>query len=361
MKIAIDCRSIVGKKDGKGWYTFYVVKNLLELDKKNEYHLFFSGEFPFKEFDGNVILHDVRKKNIFWHIAVLSKLKKIKPDVYFAPTSFIIPAFIPGNIRSVITVHDLVALMFSEGHNFKASFIEKLLLKRALKKAYKVVAISENTKNDLIKLFPFSGEKIVKIFCGVSDDFKILEKEKIDQVVIKKFPEKFFMVVGTICPRKNHINIIKAFSAMNRDKSIKLVVIGQKGWKWQDVFKTVDELNMKNDVIFYDYLPHSDIIAAYNLSLALLFPSFYEGFGLPPLEAMKCGCPVISSNVSSLPEVMDDAGILVDPHDVNALRDAMERILQNEDLRKNLKIKGFENVKRFSWKKSADEILKTFE
>jgi len=162
--------------------------------------------------------------------------------------------------------------------------------------------------------------------------------------------------------RKNIPTLIKAFyESKRRRTNHKLVIVGKKGWKYDDIFETIDALNLKNEVIFTGYVPKEDLVKFYNTADLFVYPSVYEGFGLPPLEAMACGCPVITSNISSLPEVVGNAGITVNPYDVEELVEAMYRVLNDEDLRKELSKKGLERSKLFSWRKTAEETWKVYE
>lgn len=362
MKIAIDLRSAEGRKAGKGVYTFNIVKNLLKIDKDNDYILYCENpdtsvwNFP------NVKIKRIVGNGALWQIRALMNVLKEKPDIFFAPSSFIIPYFLPLRIKAVVSIHDLISLLFPDTHQKKAVIIEKLLLSRVVKKAKKLCAVSENTKTDLIKMFNVDEKRVEIIYCAVSNMMKKLEKNEIEEIRKSNIvPGKYFLAVSTIEPRKNYLNLIRAFSIFSeKHDDYKLIIVGKKGWQYKDVFKEVKKLKIEKKVVFPDYIPEDGLVNLYNLSTALVFPSFYEGFGIPPLEAMKCGCPVIAANVSSIPEVLGDAGLFVDPNDPVDISKKMLKIVEDEFVRNDLISKGYKRVEQFSWEKSARKLLSVF-
>lgn len=363
MKIAIDIRDAGGEKTGKGFFTYGLVKALLALDKANQYILYSDkAEMPFPS-QSNLIFKPIPENGLRWHFAVLKDLKKDRPDLYFAPTSFIIPSLAPKWLKVVIVVHDLVAFLFPKNHAKKAVFIERLTLSKALKKSSHVFVVSENTQNDLIKHFNFPKAQTTEVPCAPHANYQKELDSKESEKISKKYnlPEKFILGVGTIEPRKNYSNLIKSFVIVKRKyPDIKLVIVGKKGWKYQEVLQIVKQHNLQDDIIFTGYMPDDDLHHTYHLAEMFVFPSLYEGFGIPPLEAMASGCPVIASNSSSLPEVIDDAGLLIDPKNSIKIADAIVSLLENPQVRSNLIEKGFYRSKRFTWEKSAEIALNEF-
>jgi len=364
MKIAVDFREACrDNKTGKGWHAYNLMQNVLEQDADNEYIFYVDDNAAVGKISApNVNWRVINKKSIFWHLAVLRELKsapaKTQPDIFFAPTSFIIPALAPKTLKTVIIVHDLIAFLFPY-HNKKAVFIEKMTCKSALKKAAAIIAISENTKKDLTSLFHPPLEKISIIHPAASDNFKKLSKEEIEKFREKhNLPDQFILAVGTLEPRKNFTTLIEAFARAALDfPHLKLIIIGEKGWGYQQIFKRAAEQNLSDKIIFRGYVGEQDLIYYYNAAEAFVFPSLYEGFGIPPLEAMKCGCPVIASNTSSMPEVIGNAGLLIDPKNEKDLRQAIKSILTNQKLRKKLIKEGFKQSQKFSYKNSAARFL----
>jgi len=360
MKIGIDIRETVNEKTGKGYYAFHLTKALLTIDKENEYFLYCDKEPSDFGNHSNLEIKIIKSKGLFWHKKVLSDLYKEKVDVFLAPTSYIIPALHnPKKLKVLMTIHDLIAFLYPENHNKKAVLIEKLTLGRALKKVKKVLSVSENTKKDLIKKFDTKESLIDIIHNSASDSYGIIEKDQCEALrEEKKLPKEFIFSVGTIEPRKNYITLIEAYSKIKaHHPNIKLVIAGKKGWKSDKVFKKISELNLEEDVIFLGYVTEEELAKIYNLATVFVYPSLYEGFGIPPLEAMKCGCPVITSNISSLPEVVNDAAILVNPNSADDLKDALHQLLSDPTMQENLKEKGVIQCNKFSWEISARKLL----
>lgn len=362
MKIAIDIRSAEGKKAGKGFYTYHLCKNIIKHSSDIEYILY--GENPeFQEWQGkNIRVKQISSKGLFWHIKTFFDLLKEKPDIFFAPTSYIIPAFLPKKIKSIVTIHDLVSILFPSKHLKKAVIIEKILLSKIVRKSKIITTVSENTKKDLLKHFKIDENKIHTVYCGVSDKYKKLsEKEILNLKNSEIAPQKFFLSVGTIEPRKNFVKLIRAFAIFLKERpDFTLYIVGQKGWQYDEVFKETQKLKISDKVIFPDYIPENGLLNLYNLAYAFVFPSLYEGFGIPPLEAMSCGCPVVFSNISSIPEVVGDAGLSINPYDEKDIADKLLLIANDKSLREELSLKGLKRYKIFNWEKSAKEMISIF-
>jgi len=359
MKIGIDIRSAGGNKTGKGWLTYHIVKNLLNLDHDNQYILYTQdGISAFANYK-NAEMRIVKSKGIFWHRNMIKDAKREELDVFIAPTSYIIPSFLPKAIKSIIFIHDLVAFLFPNNHNKKAVIIERLLLKRALKKATMVMTISENTKRDIMSFFKYPEDKITIAYCSAGENFKPLNKEELEPFAKEtSLPKNFFLAVGTLEPRKNYINLIEAFDVFSKKyKDFHLVIVGGQGWKYEEIYEKVKKLYLQKKVHFIGYVSEKSLVKLYNLAKALVFPSIYEGFGIPPLEAMKCGCPVIASYTSSIPEVVGDAGILINPGEPMEIAGAMAKIINNQNLCAELKNKSLLQSKKFSWESSAKKLM----
>lgn len=361
MKIAIDIRTAGGNRAGKGWYTFNLTRSLLKNDHQNQYILYAdSGIAGFEEFK-NVELKIIEQKGASWHLAVAKDIKSTLPDIFFGPSSYIIPSLLPKNkIKIVFTVHDLVAFLFKGTHQRRAVIIEKLFLKKALKKAAKVLTVSQNTKKDLQEFFKIEDERIAVIPCAAEETYS---PTQVPDTFKKEtnLPDNFFIAVGTIEPRKNYETLIQAF-AMVHEKypTHHLVIVGEKGWGKTNLEESITSNYLQKYVHILGYLTTKTINKLYNLAEALVFPSYYEGFGMPPLEAMSSGCPVICSNTSSLPEVVGDAAITCDPEVPAEFAEAMEKIIQDKPARADLINKGRIQIQKFSWDKSAKDLLEIF-
>jgi glycosyltransferase involved in cell wall biosynthesis len=360
MKIAIDVREANGEKTGKGFFAYGLVKELLALDRNNNYILYTDKpQGPFQEYP-NVELVPIMETGIKWHWQVLKDVKQRRPDIYIAPTSFIVPSLAPKWLKTYVVVHDLVAFLFPKSHSKRAMIIERLTLKKALKKAAKVLVVSENTQNDLVELFNYPKSLIFEVPCAPHDLYKDELDPKESAKVREKYnlPEKYILGVGTLEPRKNFATLIKSFVSIKRKfPEYKLVIVGKPGWKHQELKRAVKEFGLTEDVTFTGYMEDKDLHHTYNLAEVFVFPSLYEGFGIPPLEAMASGCPVVASNAASLPEVVGDAGLLIEPKNSHKIADAVIDVIENTQLRNMLIERGFYRSHKYSWSDSAQRVL----
>lgn len=356
MRIAIDIRAVFGPRTGKGEYTLQVLKGLFALDPKNQYYLYCQRRVAIRR--PNVRIIALRVPSFLWHLFVWLDLKlRLRPDVYFAPTSYLIPAL--GLKNCVLVVHDLIALLFPERHNQKAVWLEKIFLKQALQKARKIITVSKATKCDLVRMFALDPKKILVIYEAVAKRFRKLDpRDPYLRSIKAKFnlPPRFVFFVGTLEPRKNLKRLIKAFSKL-ADQDISLVIAGGKGWHYQEIFTLVQKLGLEQRVRFLGYVLPPDLPYLYNCASLFVFPSLYEGFGLPPLEAMACGTPVLASNAASLPEVVDQAAYQVSPQKEVEIARGITLLLERADLRRKLIQRGYQQARKFSWKKTARAVL----
>ena len=258
----------------------------------------------------------------------------------------------------IVTVHDVVRFCFAFA---KETITEKILLKldiRYIRRASHIIATSQNTRRDLIKYLKIPDDKISVIYCGV--DHSIFKPYN-----VKPSNKLYILYVGSERPRKNLGRLFEAFAELKGEfpelKLVKIGVEGRSGKYRRDTIKELDSLGISRDIIFVDWASQLDLAHYYSSAQLLAYPSLYEGFGLPPLEAMACGCPVVTSNTSSLPEVLGKAGIMVNPYDIHALAQAMRQVLTDSQLRDNMVRKGLEQAKRFSWEKTAEQTQEVYE
>ncbi len=364
MRVGLEARSLSTLGGGVRTYTLEVIKRILAADQKNEYVIFyddkkFLGTFPKVKEIVVPLLHPLFR--LFWdwiQLPLAIKKEKIEVMHYFKA------ALSPWKAtkRQIVTIYDIIPLLYPETQTFIQRFYWKIQLPLAAKKSDLVITISENSKNDIVSRFDVPKEKVVVTPLAADERFQVMNNPQALRKVKEKYhlPEKFFLYLGTLEPRKNVPLVIKALAKLKKKDRIKLVIAGKKGWKYQEIFDLVDKLGLKNDVVFTGFVAEKDLPALYNLAFAFIFPSLYEGFGLPPLEAMACGCPVIASNTSSLPEVVKDAGILINPQKEDELYEAMNKLLINLPLREDLKQKGLLRTKKFSWNKVAEKTLQVY-
>lgn len=369
IRIGINIRFIQTTISGIGKYVLELMKGLAQIDNENKYDLY--------EYSHTKVLHPIEKKNFSYVIPTFNTkirsfrifleqflftmfIKKQKLDVFHGP-SFMLPIFKPLKTKCVITVHDLTFLRYQESFTFETKLYYKIFFKRSINNADMIIADSQATKDDLMLYFHVPKNKIKVIYLGVDKAFTpVADKFHIAKVQKKyALPKKFFLFTGLLSPRKNIEGVLRAFNSLNIDlyKEYHFVIVGGKGWLYDPIFKYVEKHNLKERVHFTGYIDAGDLPVFYTLAEALVFPSFYEGFGLPILEAMACGCPVITSNISSMPEVAGDAALLVDPKNSQNILAAMEKIVSDKELRKELVKKGYEQAKKFTWEKTAEETL----
>lgn len=384
MTIGIDLRAIgQGKYSGVEEYTLNLLGALFAIDPKNKYLLFSSGrkissrylEFSekAKEKNHNINLCHLsvpnRILNASFKIFSWPKINDLmdRPDIVFEPNINLFPSL---GVKKIVTFHDLSFEKYSGFFSSKQVFWHNFVNpKKLAREADLIIAVSESTKNDLIEIYGISEEKIKVIYSGVNQEMGIDNREpKEEDRVRRKYdlPEKYILYLGTIEPRKNIIGIIKAFELFKRSHSAsaigyKLVIAGSKGWLYNNIFDTVRSSKYKNDIIFSGFIADKDKAYLYGLSSLFVYPSFYEGFGFPPLEAMVAGVPVITSDCSSFPEVVGDSAIMVNPYNSGQLAWAMGEILSNNGLKEKMIKKGRNCVKKFSWEKCARQTLEVFD
>jgi glycosyltransferase involved in cell wall biosynthesis len=381
MKIGIDVRCLTkGRRTGVEEYTINLLKEVFRLDTQNEYRLFFNSwknsradltwlkEFP------QVKLYKFKIPNkilnlCFWYLN-WPKIDKMLGgvDIFFMPN--ILFGALSRKTRLILTLHDLSFERYPETFSLKKRLWHYLLQpKKLCKRAEKIIAVSQSTKNDLVNLYKTNSEKISVIFSGISKKFKIIDRNDKKLIAVKEkyqLPYRFILYLGTIEPRKNIISLVQAFNqfkkqaqAENKEelKKYKLVLAGQDGWLMKTIWREIDASPYRADILQINFVAEEDKEYFYNLSALFVYPSFFEGFGFPPLEAMRCGVPVIVSNSSSLSEVVDSGGILIDPDRPSEIAMAMREILTNKILRENLIQKGLKQAQKFDWKKSAKKFI----
>jgi glycosyltransferase involved in cell wall biosynthesis len=362
MNIAVDAREMVGSIAGKGRYVAELVKALGEIDTDNHYFLYtkqpITEKLP-KNME-QVTIGGLPGLRQLW-LAIDAKRRNAA--VLFAPTGYLPVVF--SMIPTVATIHDLAIFVTKDAKPaLKTYLAETLLMRFAVSKSSHIVAVSESTKRDLVKTFGTTNAKITTTPLGY-DQKVYTTKAEGDQKILDEYKIKpgYLLFVGTLEPRKNIVGILNAYNKLPtelQDKH-KLVIGGKKGWFYEEIFATVTELGLENNVVFLGRVPDEHLPALYRQAKIFLFPSFYEGFGLPPLEAMGCGTPVIVANNSSLPEVVGEAGSKVDPYNAGSIKEAIVTLLTDKELYNKRKELVVAQAKKFTWQRTAELTLKTFE
>jgi len=286
---------------------------------------------------------------------------KRQTDVFFSPAHYV-PRYYSKPL--IVTIHDLSYFYYPDEFLKKDLYKLQNWTKHALLKAKKIIAVSKATKKDIVKFYKIPDDRIEVIYNGyqktqISNAESQMSKKN-GSTEIKNFNliKKYILFVGTLQPRKNIITLIKAFKKFYAShQEFKLIIAGRKGWLYDEIYDQVNQIGLKNEVIFTDYISDKELIELYKKAFCFIMPSFYEGFGIPILEAMSFNCPVIASFASSLPEIGGDACLYFNPNDENDLLDKINNLLENESLRNELINKGKERIKLFSWKSCVEKTL----
>lgn len=357
------------KRTGIGNYAHNLIKNLIKFKKYGNISLIHYNKTQDTIYDNvNDIVIPKIAPLLTNLIGMPYAINKADIDILHAPSHGYMQTssfFFNGGVKKILTIHDLTPLLFPETHSKETLFFWNSTLKLIKNRADIIIVDSKNTKNDCIMHLGISDERIKVVHLAADSKYKpINNKENIEKELKNKYNLKFpfILYVGTLERRKNISTLIKAFYKLKKNSvKHKLVIAGGKGWKYNEIFETIDKLGLKNDVIFTGYVPDEDLVKLYNAADLFVYPSLYEGFGLPPLEAMACGCPVITSNASSLPEVVGNAGIMVDPYNFDILYEKICEVLSNNGFRDELRKKSLNRAKLFSWEKTAEETCKIYE
>ena len=376
MRIAIDYTAAIRQGAGIGNYVRSLVDALLAQDSRNQYTLLTSGrptrEHPFPQAEnvrGRTIIIPDRYLNILWYrwrLPLYATFFTGQVDIYHGP-DFVLPP-INSKVRKVVTVHDLA---FVEHPEFSvpqlAAYLNKVV-PEAVAAADVVAAVSNATSQTLIEHFKTPHEKITIIPNGIRPYFRRISDPILLSATRHKFGLKHPLVlgVGTLEPRKNHLGLIKAFhkaqsAAGNKPRPAILALAGGPGWLYDETEQLIAKLKLENKVRFLGRVTELELITLYSMADVFVFPSFFEGFGVPLVEAMACGAPVITSTTSSLPEVAGDAAVLIDPHNTGQIARAILQVLESEQLRDELRQKGYARAKYFTWPKSASKTLSVYQ
>lgn len=368
MKVSIELQPCLKNKSGIGVYTYELTKRL-----QNFRDIEFEGNI-FNFFNRNDIEKDIHRLNMrknicslfpygvyrrIWRYAPIkyNYLFRRNADIYQF-LNFVIPPNISGKV--ITTIHDLTYILYPNTMDTSNRKRLEKDMHSTVKRADYIITISESSRKDIIKYLHVDENKIQVIYPGVDEVYKkVLNSDEIITVKNKyNIHGKYLLYLGTLEPRKNIETIIRAYNCFKKaDKdNIKLVLAGKKGWLYDNIFKLVKEFDIEDSVIFTDYIDDSDKAPLYRGAEMFLFPSLYEGFGMPVIEAMASGTPVITSNSSSLPEVAGEAAIITDPLDYKKISESIELILNNNGLREKMVNEGIKQASKFSWDLSAEKL-----
>ena len=375
MKIAFDAQPLFdGTKSGVGFHEDGLVRALLKNQTDNTYFFeFFSLRNHEKK---EKILSKYKRNNVYlyhckWIPGVLYKMVSVllpMPHRWLFPESkdithffnYYIPPFVKG--KTVVTIHDMAFRVFPETVRKKTLLFLKSVIKKSIKRADHIVTVSEFSKQEMMRFYHVPSEKISVVPNGV--DLKRFHPEN-DKEVIEKVKEKYkvsgeyFLYLGTLEPRKNLVRLILAYAEARKENADfpMLVLAGGKGWMYDEIFQTVERLNLQHTVNFPGYIADEDVAALLSGAKAFVFPSLYEGFGMPVIEAMACGVPVLTSNGSALKEIAEGAALLVDETSIEEMKKALLQLYQDEKLQQELVEKGMKRAKEYSWEYAGKRLI----
>lgn len=368
MRIAVDATSIPRLMAGAGVYTCNLVRALAEVDGENEYVVFARSD-AFDDlrrerprFEIARVGAGSRPARLLWEQTALPReLRRRRIDVLHSPHHT--APLVARGTRRVVTFHDLTFFILPRRYPVSRRFYFQTFSRLTARLADAIICPSQAVRNDILRILKVQSDKVRAIAEAAAPIFRPLDDADAVERLRHKLllPERFVLSVGSLEPGKNRATLLRAYASL-RQRGIehKLVIAGQRAWKYEGDFRLAEELGLKRDVVFAGYVPPEDMPALYNAADLFVFPSLYEGFGLPVLEAMACGVPVVASNVSAVPEVASEAAVLVDPSNADELCEAMGRVLGDGELRAALRERGLARAAEFSWHKAARETIEVY-
>jgi glycosyltransferase involved in cell wall biosynthesis len=364
LRIAIDAHSVGTGLGGNESYATNLIEALAEIDTVNDYTLFVTRRTAVERFSNRWPNFSVRATLphtplIRIPLTLSAELRRHPVDVLHV--QFTAPPLSPCPV--VVSIHDLSFEHLPQTFKWRSRKQLRITVRRSARQAAQVIALSEHARRDLIATYGLPPEKVNVVPLAAPAHFGPVTDEEEIQRVRQTYAIKgdYILSVGAIQPRKNLSRLVAAYARLRgvgpRGKLPQLVLVGKCAWLYDDTLRTIKELEVSDAVILTGYVPESDLPALYSGALCFVYPSYFEGFGLPPLEAMKCGAPVIVGNQTSLPEVVGDAGVLFDPFDVDDIAAKVDNVIGDSDLRARLRVKGLNRAKLFDWRETARQTL----
>ena len=364
-KVAIDARK--WRDYGIGTYVRNLVRHLARLDHETTYFLFCdrTDAMTLRDLAANFVpvIDESPGYGFMEHVSIPLKLKRLGVELLHSP-HYVVPFFCPT--KSVVTIHDCIHLLFPQYlPNSGALHYARFMMGRAIRRSSVVLTVSEASRADILRFYPEAQAERVQVVPNAIDPYLLEEpsEEEIERVRERyQIRGRFVLYAGNIKPHKNLDRLIAAYSLLKKrgHDDVKLLIIGDEVNRYGSFRRAVESAGIRQDVRFFGFVPDSTLAVLYRLASVFAFPSLYEGFGLPPLEAMACGAPVVTSRLSSLPEVVGDAAVLVDPYDVEDIALGMARVLEDDVLRADLVARGRVRARSFSWERSVKAIHETY-
>lgn len=365
LKIAVNTRLLIKDKlEGIGWFTYETMKRICHAHPEHEFFFLFDrkydDEFIFSQNITPLVIPPPTRHPVLQYIwfekTLPRKLEKIKPDVFISPDAY---CSLKTKVKTLIAIHDLNFEHFPEYLPWSARKYYRYFTPLFAKKADRIATVSEYSKQDIVTQYGIDPHKIDVVYNGANQLYKPVDDEQQRKTREKLTGGKnYFVFIGALNPRKNLNNLFKAFDIFKkaRGSDYKLVIVGEKMYWPANIKTTFDGMNHKEDVVFTGRLGVKELARVIGSASALTFVSLFEGFGIPIIEAFNAGTPVITSNVTSMPEIAADAALYADPNNLEEIADAMEKIVSDTSLSQQLISRGFQVSKNFSWDKSADQL-----
>jgi glycosyltransferase involved in cell wall biosynthesis len=368
LRIAIDAHAVGAKLGGNESYAVNLIEALAQIDSANHYTIYITTAEARERFQGRWPNFKVRATLphtplIRIPLTLSAELRKNPVDVLHV--QFTAPPFCPCPV--VVSIHDLSFEHLPQTFKRRSRTQLRLTVRHSARRAARIISLSEHGRRDIIETYGITAERVSAIPLAAPSHFAPVQDNRELQRVRHNYgiDGDYILTVGSIQPRKNLARLVQAYASLRGNKSAdklpKLVLVGKSGWLYDETLRALKETGVADTVVLTGYVPQEDLPALYSGALCFVYPSYFEGFGLPPLEAMKCGAPVIVGNKTSLPEVVGDAALTVDPFDVEAIASAMQRVIESPALREELSIKGQARAETFDWRETARKTLAIYQ
>ncbi len=368
MKIAINTRFLLPTKlEGFGWFTHEVVKRIVQNHPEHEFYFFFDRKYDSKFIYGDnvtaIVINPPARHPFLYYLwfefGVKKALEKYNIDVFLSPDGYL---SLKSEVKQIPVIHDLSFVHYPDDLPFWNKKYVNYFFPKFADKASKIITVSEYSKQDIVNSFGISPDKINVAHNGIGEVFQPISEEK-KIATRSKFTDSkdYFLFVSALQPRKNIIKLFKAFDQFKKEtkSDVKLLMVGEKYWWNKEIKQVFDEMKHQQDVVFTGHIQSEELKNIYGSGLALTYVSYFEGFGIPLVEAMKCELPIIASDKTSLPEVGGEAAIYVNPFSIEDIKNGMIRIFKDESLRQDLIENGKERAIQFSWDKTAEIVWDT--
>jgi glycosyltransferase involved in cell wall biosynthesis len=368
LRIAIDAHSIGTKLGGNESYATNLIEALAQIDSSNDYTLYVTTSEANDRFNGrwpNFRVRTTRPHTPLIRIPITLSAELRKNPVDVLHVQFTAPPFCPCPV--VVSIHDLSFEHLPQTFNRRSRTQLRLTVRHSVRRAAHILSLSEHTRSDIADTYGIDPARITAIPLAAPDHFGPVRDERELQRVRHTYGIEgdYVLSVGSIQPRKNLARLVRAYASLrakygNGDFP-KLVLAGKCAWLYDETLRALQDTGIRDSVVLTGYVPEADLPALYSGSICFVYPSFFEGFGLPPLEAMKCGAPVVVGNRTSIPEVVGDAAIALDPYNEAEISSAIEQVVNDSDLRDKLRVKGFQRAQQFDWQETARRTLSVYE